>query len=141
MAKTILKFDFEIDFEILAITSNSPDYKLAWHVNNALYLHLVRTEDHEIVFKNNQRIRVAHFTYETENAVFHLLRNRVLKEDQSAQYLVPELKNVDYFLLIRDDTGESEIVNVKNTLSKIKDVLLIVRVDPEKLKSKENLII
>ncbi len=46
---------------------------------------------------------------------------------------------MDYLFLIDDDTENLEILNVKSTLSKINNVILVQQIDVAQLKSIENL--
>jgi len=54
--------------------------------------------------------------------------------------LIPELKNLDYFLLVQDETEQLDLSNFMEKLSKNSLVQSIVRIDISKLKSKENLL-
>jgi hypothetical protein len=55
-------------------------------------------------------------------------------------YLIPELKNLDYFLLVQDETEQLDLSNFMEKLSQNSLVQSIVRIDISKLKSKENLL-
>lgn len=138
MQKKFLQETFKIDFELLAIASPLADYQLAWHTNNLLNLSLKRVEDHHISLKKDVFLSTSCFAYKTEHSTFKLFKNK-LNEGAGAILLIPEMKNIDYFLLIQDDTEEVEILNVKNTLSKIKNVILIQIIDANRLKSVVNL--
>ncbi len=140
MQKNILRIQPDFEFDILGISSSLPDFQLAWHINNEMGLHLRRVEDHHINFKNNTSLKTSLFLYKTENASVALIRNKVF-ESESFAFVVPEAKSMDYFLVIEDETGELEILNVKNTLSKIKNVILVQKMDVQRLKSIDNLII
>ncbi len=140
MHKNILRVQPDFDLEILGISSGLPDFQLAWHINLEMNLHLKRVEDHQICFKNDTFLKTSLFLHKTENLSVALIRNRV-NESVNFAFVVPEAKNIDYFLVIEDDTGDLEILNVKNTLSKIKNVILIQKMDVQQLKSIDNLII
>jgi hypothetical protein len=55
-------------------------------------------------------------------------------------FLVPEMKKVDFFLLIRNYIDDDDLKLIISKLNKVPEVLVAVEVDPKKLKSKENLI-
>jgi hypothetical protein len=55
-------------------------------------------------------------------------------------FLVPEMKKVDFFLLIRNYMDEDDLKLIISKLNKVPEVLVALEVDPKKLKSKENLI-
>jgi hypothetical protein len=69
-----------------------------------------------------------------------LLKNKAINSTQQAAYLIPELKNLDYFLLVQDETEELDLINFVKKLSRNPLVQSIVRIDITKLKSKENLL-
>lgn len=55
-------------------------------------------------------------------------------------YLIPEMKNVDYFILIRNFMDQEDFDYLLGGLNRIPEVVVAAEVDPGKLKSKENLI-
>lgn len=67
---------------------------------------------------------------------FTLLANK-----GSDGFLIPEMKTVDYFLLIHNYIDNEELKQVIGGLNRVAEVLVAVELDPKKLKSKENLII
>ena len=140
MPKNILKIETVFEFELLGISTSLPDFQLVWNINKELDLHLKRIADHQISFKNNKFLKTSHFQHKAENLNISLIKNKVI-ESESFAFVVPEAKNIDFFLLIQDDTGDLEILNVKNTLSKIKNVILVQKMDVQQLKSIDNLII
>ena len=71
---------------------------------------------------------------ETETE-FYILANK-----GTEGFLVPEMKKVDFFLLIRNYIDGDELKAIISGLNKIPEVLVAAEVDPRKLKSKENLI-
>jgi hypothetical protein len=68
------------------------------------------------------------------------LKNKAINSTKQATYLIPELKNIDYFLLVQDETEELDLINFVKKLSQNPLVQSIVRIDISKLKSKENLL-
>ncbi|WP_332914033.1 IPExxxVDY family protein [Algoriphagus boritolerans] len=55
-------------------------------------------------------------------------------------YLIPELRNLDYFLLVQDQTQQTSITTFVDHLSKNPYIQSVVRLDISKIKSKENLL-
>lgn len=138
MVKNVLKTSLETNFHLLGIVSHTIDFKLAWQINEELKIILKRGSDHRIQFKNDQFLSTSKFEYSTEFRKYTLLKNK-LDDADGFLYLLPEIKNVDYLFLIDDDTENLEILNVKSTLSKIKNVILVQHIDVAQLKSIENL--
>ena len=54
MKKSKLVIDYEFDFELLGIISSAKGYKLAWELNQALGIQLVKQPDLVVGFKNNE---------------------------------------------------------------------------------------
>ncbi|MFQ3214214.1 MAG: hypothetical protein ACJAT1_000754 [Marivirga sp.] len=138
MPKNVLKTSLETNFHLLGIVSNNVDYKLAWQLNEAIKINLKRVEDHSIQFRNNSYLKTSKFECSTEYRLYTLLKNK-LDDADGFVFLLPEIKNVDYLFLIDDDTENLEILNVKSTLSKINNVILVHQIDIAQLKSIENL--
>jgi len=139
MDKKMWQDTFSVDFQLLAISSSLPDFQMAWHINQHSNFYLKRVKDHFIELKKDNYLNTSCFQHQTENISIKLLKNKLTNSETSQAFLIPEMKNIDYFLLIQDDTEELEILNVKNTLSKIKNVILIQILDANRLKSVVNL--
>ena len=55
-------------------------------------------------------------------------------------YLIPELKQMDYFLQYWGPMSAEELVSMNDNIRKISSVLTSVQVDPMDLKSRNNLL-
>ncbi|WKV10843.1 IPExxxVDY family protein [Marivirga harenae] len=139
MNNKLLQDTFKVDFQLLAISSALTDFQMAWHINQHTHFTLKRTKDHFIELKKGLHLNTSCFRHQTENISIKLLKNKLNESEAQQAFLIPEMKNIDYFLIIQDDTEELEILNVKSTLSKIKNVILIQILDANRLKSVVNL--
>ena len=139
MNRTTLKYELDLDFVLIAITAPLKDYRLCFKVNKELHLDLRRIDDLELIFNDLQEpYYFTHYQYtapDTETA-FNLLANK-----GSEGFLIPEMKKVDFFLLIHNYIDSNELREVIGGLNRIPEVAVAAEVDPRKLKSKENLII
>ena len=63
-----------------------------------------------------------------------------VSEKATTHYLLPEMKNVDYFLKIQTDYGSFPIESLISEINKIKQIISAYFVETEKIKSKNNLI-
>jgi hypothetical protein len=113
---------------------------MAWVINNTLGLKLVKTVDFEPDFINHPQMKIAQFLEVKEHGYTQLLKNRSLLESSQTLYLVPELKMVDYFLLVQDLTFELNLNTYIERLSDVKYIQNVIKIDVSKLKSKENLL-
>ena len=128
------------DFELLGFVAPVKDYKMAWIINNALGLKLAKTEDYKLEFINGDNLCISQFKSEKENGFLQLLKNKSFILDTNSLYLIPELKIFDYFLLIQDFTSEVDINDYIERLSGNGLIQNIVKLDIDKIKSKENLL-
>jgi hypothetical protein len=140
MKKPKLVFDLRYEFELIGIVAPIKDYKMAWEINNIIGSNLSKSDDFELNFINQPTVKIAKFIEDTENGFIQLLKNRSLNNDSSFPYLIPELKFMDYFLLIQDQTGQMKINSYIDKLSQSPLIQNAVKLDIEKIKSKENLL-
>ena len=140
MKKAKLQIEPAFDFELLGIVSPIREYRMAWLVNQELDLNLVKVDDLELEFLNAEKLEIAQYFLSLPHGFIQLLKNKAINSTQQLAYLIPELKNLDYFLLVQDETEELDLINFVKKLSQNPLVQSIVRIDISKLKSKENLL-
>ncbi len=138
MNKRILKFEIDLDFVLIAITSPLKDYRLGYHINRQLNFNFARQPDLEIdVHHNNYPVlfSVYHHYWETTETDFYFIANK-----GSDGLLIPEMREVDYFLLIKNYIDNRELDEMIVQLNKIAEIVAAVKIDPKKIKSRENLL-
>ena len=140
MKKAKLQIEPTFDFELLGIVSPIREYRMAWLVNQELELNLVKADDLELEFLNAEKLEIAQYFLSLPHGFIQLLKNKAINSTQQLAYLIPELKNLDYFLLVQDETEQLDLSNFMEKLSRNPLVQSIVRIDISKLKSKENLL-
>lgn len=140
MKKAVLHIEHTYDFELLGLVSPVKDYKMAWLINRELNLNLVRSEDLEIEFLSLPGLKISQFFLSLPHGFVQLLKNKALNSTHQISYLIPELKSIDYFLLIQDQTFQLSINTFANQLAKNPFIQNIMKLDISKLKSKENLL-
>lgn len=140
MKKNKLIFDFQIDFEILGIVSPVKDYKLAWAINKQLELRLKKVDDYLLEQVNQADLLVPQFLQKKEHGFVQLLKNKSSTFGPAPAYLIPELRMMDYFMLIQDFTEELNLNTYIERLSEVNFIQNVVKIDASKLKSKENLL-
>jgi|SRR5690554_2120279 len=140
MKKSTLRISLRYDFDLIGLVAPVKDYKMAWLINNSLGIRLVKVEDFRIEFLNQADLIVSQYVLEKEHGYIQLLKNRAYSEDGFAGYLLPELKIMDYFLLLEDHAFETDINSYIETLSANKLIQNVVKLNVLKLKSKENLL-
>lgn len=140
MKKTKLFVEPTFDFELLGLVSPVKDYKMAWLINRDLDLDLVRSDDIQIEFLSSLRLEISQYFLSLPHGYIQLLKNKALNTSQQLAYLIPELRNLDYFLLVQDQTQQISITTFVDHLTKNPFIQSVVRLDVSKIKSKENLL-
>ena len=121
-----LEFDEEFDFIVLAINSHIKAYKLCWNINSSMQLNFVKKNDHNI----KEYLWFSRYTYISDDGIeYDLLANHSKKG-----YLVPNKKNINYFLVVKNDFWEQDKQEFMSKLRNIPDVLLAFEMDVANLK-------
>ena len=140
MKKQRLLVDFEFDFDVFGIVSTYKDYKLAWNINNSLHVSLQKENDITIKFVDSELV-VSHFKYNTESSELQLLRNKSYElSGGENQYLIPEMAQIDYFVLVQGEIYGYTESEMQSNLKKTDGIEFVMKLDVEKLKSRENFI-
>src|SRR5690606_20819485 len=141
MKKNKLFVPYEYDFELLGITSSAKEYKLAWSINNILQIRLLKDEDLIINFNDGKQVIISNYKYKTENSVLKLFRNKSYDRASEVQnYLLPELKNFDFLILINGFEDTYLIEDLIRDLRAAPEIMYIQKIDVLTIKSKDNLI-
>jgi hypothetical protein len=140
MKKAKLLVEPTFDFELLGLVSPIREYRMAWLINQEMDLNLVKADDLELEFLNAPKLEISQYFLSLPHGFIQLLKNKALNSSQQLAYLIPELKNLDYFLLVQDETEQVQLSAFIDQLSKNSLIQSIVRIDISKLKSKENLL-
>ena len=87
---------------------------------------------------NSTSLYFTKYSYISEHTgtEFYLIGNKGIE----AGYLLPELRGSDYFLMIKEFIDDEDLKTIHKSLNSIPDIVVATEIDPEKLKSKENLV-
>jgi hypothetical protein len=123
---------------LIAITTHLRDYMLCFKINKQLGTDFSKINDLEMLFSADEELfyfsRYFYTIPESETELY-LIANK-----GTEGCLVPEMKQVDFFLMIHNYIDKEDLKAIVSGLNKISEVLVAAEVDPRKLKSKENLI-
>jgi hypothetical protein len=140
MAKVKLQLKEESEMALIAIVSSESDYRLCWAINRELNFGFKKEDDIRLIKnkKTKDTMEFAIYTFEQveKYMTYHLVANRTFNT-----YLVPELKKVDYLLMIKGDVAEEEVAELVKRLLVINLVITAYKVDYNTLKSKTNLML
>ena len=142
---------YEETFTLIALHSSIEDFMLVYALNSCLKTKLKRSVD-DLEISQSGSFPIFDWRDEVNDRYFTLVSNNVVKEEElsignlfqdqpsfTKYHLVPEFRDVDYFLKIEHDEMNVEEKILKSILS-IPKVITAYLVDASKLKSKNNLI-
>ena len=142
---------YEETFTLIALHSSIDDHMLVYALNSCLKTKLKRVVK-DIEVSQNGSFPIFSWTDEINDRYYALVANKDRKEEEpglgtlfqdqpsfTSYHLVPEYRDVDYFLKIEHDELDVEGNILKSVLS-IPKVITAYLVDATKLKSKNNLI-
>lgn len=147
---------YEESYLLIAIHCRLEDYRLAYLINKSLEINLFRSET-DLDLNYTASFFSVYKWYNAENdETWNLIANICKKEEKGltssgalfgsddkitkTYNLIPELKQVDFFIKI---TNDRQRVNEKLVISKLQQIPQIItsyNVDLAKIKSKEHLI-
>ncbi len=130
MSKSILQFEPEYDFGIIAISSHQKDYRLCWFLNRDLKIQMERGKDLELI-QNNESAYFScfHFSDEVIDVHYSLIENF-----SGSTLFLSEVKQADFFFKI---SGETNVQLESTLLSQIKNCEVVqtaFKLEPEQLK-------
>lgn len=137
MSKKILRVEYDFDFTLIGISSSVRDYRLCWYINKYLPLRFHRDTDLTIYNEIGNESYHSCFKYTLENIEtdLYLLTNR-----SGTEYIIPESKESDYFIVSTEALNSEEEKAIVNGLNKIEVVQAAFMLDANSFKSKENLL-
>lgn len=139
MKKNLLATEYPIDFDLIGIVSSAKEYKLAWHLNQLNFFHLVKEDDIKIEFADNKLIRISNLAEETDFSKVYLLRNKLVAAN-SNQFLLPELQQFDYLIKLSNQAMENWTDSLLLKLKEIPVIDFALKIDIAKIKMKDNLL-
>jgi len=139
MKKSKLVIEYDYDFELVGIRSTAKGYRLAWQINAALGIHLIRQPDLTVGFKKGDEKKFSFYAHEARINRLKLFKNKPADSEQGKYFLVPEFPHYDFIFLIQmDDVTQHE--TIISQLRQIDSIELVSSIPLEGLKSKSNFI-
>ncbi len=127
------------DTRLLGIMAPIKDYQFCWQLNNLLGIDFRINNDIEIpLTKKKRNYFFAVYEYAEEHtALVHYLYNNQF----DGEYLLPELKHLDFLWLLKgDEVSEESLQQLINSIRTLKGVQLVIELTNEKIKNKEHLV-
>jgi hypothetical protein len=136
--RKILKFEIDLDFVLIAVTTSLKDYRICYLINKCVDFNFLKTDDLAVEINPNQEpVYFSMYVYHWEASAtdFFFIANK-----GSEGYLIPEMSKTDYFFMIRNYIDEEDLENLLTLLNRIPEIVAAVKIDPKKIKSRENLL-
>jgi hypothetical protein len=136
--RKFLKFEIDLDFVLIAVTTSLKDYRICYLINKFLNFNFMKIPDLSVdIFQGGEPalFSIYHFNWEASETDFYFIANK-----GSEGHLIPEMRKADYFLMIKNYIDENDLDNLVSALNKIPEIVAAVKIDPKKIKSRENLL-
>ncbi len=139
MNKKVLKVGADLDFELIAISSTLKDYRICYLINKHLKFNFSKEDDLQVdIYQNSTEpvlFSLYHCQWEATNTDFYFIANR-----GSDGLLIPEMRQADYFMMIRNYIDENDLDDIITGLNQLPEIISAIKIDPKKIKSNENLL-
>ncbi|TAH01187.1 MAG: IPExxxVDY family protein [Sphingobacteriales bacterium] len=137
MNKKILDAELDLNFHLIAITTQLKGYRLCFLINKFLNMGFERMEfDYCIAYPGVITKFFSQFYFKNSNEnEFFIFANK-----GSEGILIPELKETDYIMLLKNYFDKEELAITLAGIKQINEIQVAIQISPQKLKSKENLI-
>lgn len=146
--------DFDdTDYGLIALTTTTEDYSLAFSINQKFNISLKRKKYDHLSFSanSNDGFSVYECTDSKNNLLWSLVQNQrwietienkpsLFNETQTKIYLFSEFKNIDFFLKIEGlESNEEQFREIITQIKQIRKVSVFLSVNTDAIKSKFNL--
>ena len=138
MKKQRLDVDYGYDFSLIGISTAARPHRVAWEVNRAMSINLVRDADVLVQLQNGAGYFIC-FRHETSLTIIRLFKNRSATEEGSKWLLVPEYPQFDFILMCSSKEADPTPAYLE-ALKNIPTIELAAFLPLASLKSKENFI-
>lgn len=138
MTKHRLDIEYEYDFFLTGISCHEKPYRLCWAINKALELDMKLVDSLSISLKKNEMPSdFPLFMHENleQDTIIYLIGNK-----NENGLLIPEHHQADYFFIAKGPFHETDFADMISGIKGIPFVLMSYPIDPETLKSKQNLL-
>lgn len=139
MKKSKLVIEYDFDFELLGILSSARGYKLAWEINQALGVQLIKQPDLVVGFRNNEEKTFSFYAHETQLNRLKLFKNKPSDQESGKYFLIPEFPHYDFIILaaMEEQYAHQQLIHQIRSIAVIQ---LVASIPLEGLKSKSNFI-
>ena len=138
MNKKILKFEIDLDFVLVAVTTSLKDYRACYLINKCLNFNFRKQEDLAVdIYRGAEPVyfSIYHYSWENTETDFYFIANK-----GTEGYLIPEMNKADYFIMIKNYIDDEDVDKIISGVNRIPEIVAALKIDPKKIKSRENLL-
>ncbi len=138
LAKFRLDVEYEYDFFLIGISCHEKPYRLCWAINKALEIEMTVSKSLSISLKKNEaasEFPLFEMGSKENETSYALISNKM-----DSDVLIPEQNQADYFFIIKGPFHETDLEEMMKKIREISFVLMTYRINPDQLKSKQNLL-
>jgi hypothetical protein len=136
---TVMIEDFFADTRLFGIVAPIEQYRFCWYLNKMLSFNFRINNNIEIQL--NKKERKYFFPIYEFGELSGTIKHYLYNNEDDGEYLLPELKHLDFLWLIKDDImQDDELGLLTNSIRSIPAVQLITELTNEKIKNKQHLI-
>ncbi len=151
-----LHIKYDLNYILIAIRSQIEDYRLAYFLNKSSFFLFQRMSQDLSYLINDKTVYFSSFhdiNQDLKREVFLIKNKTTYRSNLTTQlglfsdsditntvFLIPELKDFDYFIKLVGIWKNSEILNLKNFITDIQVVESSVNIDLNQVKSSNNLV-
>lgn len=152
-----LKVDYNLNYSLIAIRSELEDYRFAYFLNKSHFFIFQRIKKDICCIINTKKIYFStfkHINSELKRTSFLIGNKSSYKSEDvetknlfsnnlimNTSFLLPELKEFDYFLKLNGLWRQSEKENLKQYLQELSYIESATEIDLKKIKSINNLVL
>ena len=136
LSRKFLKFEIDIDFVLIAVTTSLKDYRICHLINKYLNLNFIKISEFSVdIIHGTTHVLFSRYQYIHEDNNYYFIANK-----GTEGYLIPEMRKADYFFIVKNFITENEAEDLVSALNRIPEIIAAVKIDPKKIKSRENLL-
>ncbi|NNC69891.1 MAG: IPExxxVDY family protein [Flavobacteriaceae bacterium] len=148
----VLNYQNDHDYNLVGLHTSLEDYRLAFFLNSNLNIQLKRNADDLDFYDGHAQFALYTYDCSKDFITWSLIANKynyvskdltstnLFSEQYQTSVLIPEKKQVDYFLKIEADMHMPKLETILSTINNIKNILTSYSINPQTLKSRDFLI-
>ena len=148
----VLNYQNDHDYKLIGLHTSLEDYRLAFFLNERLSIQLNRYQDDLDFDDDHAQYPLYIYNCDKTYTYWSLISNKytyvsrdissnnLFDEQYQTTVLIPEKKQVDYFLKIESEMNMPELETLLIKINGIKNILTSYSINPKSLKSRDFLI-